>query len=97
MNFDFSCYKQEEEEDKSADKDGTILRIYALAKNNKSMLITVPDFCPYVYMSLPESVKWTSASIDGIKRRVVDISKEGKSGVAPMSVEFVMKKRLYYQ
>lgn len=94
--FKFSIYKIEEEEDKPPNNDGTIIRIYATAQNDKSMLITVTDFNPYVYLSLPENIQWNSSNIRAIKTKIKEISKKNKKKGDPIEIKFMMKKKLYY-
>jgi DNA polymerase elongation subunit (family B) len=89
--FDFSVYKIEEEEDVFPNDNGTIIRIFANAMNNKSVMITVADFNPYVYLELPSSIQWTPTNISLIKNKIKLMTRKN-----PTEIKFVLKKKLYY-
>ena len=36
----------------------SFIRIFGLDKNNKSVMLVVPDFTPYVYLELPDTIDW---------------------------------------
>ena len=71
----------------------TIIRIYCLSENNKSVCIRVEDFTPYVYIELPTRINWRAPEN---KRRLIeklnDLLKSQQSVIN--SIEY--KYKLYY-
>lgn len=70
----------------------TIIRMYGLDENNENVYVSVYDYCPYVYLELPSTVKWTTSLVRLLTKKLADLF----SKFPPVSYELVMKKKLYY-
>jgi DNA polymerase elongation subunit (family B) len=99
--FTYSWHIDEEE------KNITVIRIYGLDENNENVCVIVNDFTPYVYLQLPEDVKWDSSSaqllggyidrlLTGSKRDTNYNKKEQEQDRTPVVKKLMWKKRLYY-
>jgi len=74
------------------EKDVTVIRIYGVDENNKSICIRVDDFTPYVYIELPSVVGgWTAATISRVGVKIDEMCGGGR----PLKKQLVYKKRLY--
>jgi len=73
----------------------TMIRIYGLDSDGKTIVLNVKDFLPYFYLELPDNVEWTSASI----RALVNMLNEKQifqSHQPPLSLKLRHRKKLYY-
>ena len=79
------------------EKDVTVFRVYALDKQNKTVVIRINDFTPYCYLELPDKVDGQPFVWDATKSQMLTNSiAERLKGSGPIKTSFVMKKRLYY-
>ena len=79
------------------EKDVTVFRVYALDKQNKTVVIRINDFTPYCYLELPDRVDGQAFVWDATKSQMLTNSiAERLKGSGPIKTSFVMKKRLYY-
>lgn len=67
----------------------TCIEIYCLDKNNKTVVLRVDDFTPYVYLELDNRYKWTA----GRSQSLID---SFESIVKPVKTSLVYKKKLYF-
>lgn len=81
-----------------AERNCTVIRIYGLDNKNRNVCVTVNNFTPYVYIELPETVKWGTrespnlASAQLLSSTLDSILKDQK----PLVKKLMFKKRLYY-
>lgn len=96
IRFNFSIYDIIHTEDTYPNTDGTIIRIFAHAENNKSIMITVNDFNPYCYIELPDYIEWNSQTKDAVLKKIQDICKNNSKIGKIEEIKIVMKERIYY-
>jgi len=70
----------------------TSLRIYGLDEQNKTICVRVDNFTPYVYLELPDGIKWDEDSALKLCSKIDSLLHDKK----PLFKSFEMKKRLYY-
>jgi len=70
----------------------TIIRMYGLNEKNENVYVSIYDYCPYVYLELPSSIKWTTSLVRALTKKLSEILNKSP----PVSYELVMKKKLYY-
>lgn len=70
----------------------TIIRIYGLNEKNENVYASVYDYCPYVYLELPSSIKWSIPLVRQLTKKLAELFIK----FPPVSYELVMKKKLYY-
>ena len=79
------------------DDDKTVIRIYCLDKNNKTIVLIIDDFTPYIYLELPQknrngTINWNTSLSQILVNQIND-----KIGYAkPIKTSFLYKKKLYY-
>lgn len=73
------------------EREYTIIRIYGLDIDNKSVCVMINDFTPYVYLELPDNINWTIKYAQLIINTINDKLKEKR----PVVTKLVYKKRLY--
>lgn len=74
------------------DNNQSLIRIFGLDKDNKSVLVTIPDFTPYVYLQLPDDIKWTEYLVQKVKYYLDGLIGRNKI----INCCLMRKKRLYY-
>jgi DNA polymerase elongation subunit (family B) len=74
-----------------SEKEVTSIRVYGLDKNNKNICLRIDNFTPYVYIELPEHIKWTSSKAQLVGDKIDKILGDKK----PLKKILMMKKRLY--
>lgn len=84
--FPYYWYVDDEE------KEFTCIRVYGLNDENKTICLKVNDFTPYVYLELPEHVKWTESKALLFGNRLDDLL--GKVN-RPLKKSLIMKYKLY--
>lgn len=75
----------------------TVIRVYCLTEDKKTIVLRIDDFTPYVYLELPEKnqagdIAWTAHSAGMLANQIAE--KVGKH--APIKTSLLMKKKLYY-
>jgi DNA polymerase elongation subunit (family B) len=70
----------------------TVIRIYGLNSENKSVCVIVNNFFPYAYVELPSDIVWTASKAKLVTDRLNTMLRDKK----PVTYELVFKKRLYY-
>jgi len=70
----------------------SFIRIFGLDKNNKSVMLVVPDFTPYIYLELPDTINWNEYLVKKLKSYILSLV--GKNKI--IDCILMRKKRLYY-
>lgn len=83
--FPYSWHVDDEEE------EITCIRIYGIDENNKNICVRVDNFTPYVYIELPDRVKWNSGNAQLVGNKIDELLGRQK----PIKKVLMMKKRLY--
>ena len=83
--FPYSWHIDDEEE------EITCIRIYGIDENNKNICVRVDNFTPYVYIELPDRVKWNSGTAQLVGNKIDELLGRQK----PIKKVLMMKKRLY--
>ena len=79
------------------EKEVTVFRIYALTKDNKTVVLRINDFTPYCFLELPEKVDGVEIRWDASKAQLLSNAINGRlKSHGPIKTSFTMKKRLYY-
>lgn len=73
-------------------KDVTSIRAYGLSSDNKNVCIRIDDFTPYVYLELPDFIKWDQGKAQVVVKKINDIMRNSK----PLKSSLVMRRKLYY-
>lgn len=92
MNSAFIYHWNYEEEEAEDESKNTLIRIYGLDTQDKSICLTVRDFTPYVYLELPTTHLWNADLCQKIKDQLS--KKMGSS--APLRASLQYKKKLYF-
>ena len=71
----------------------TIIRIYCLSEDNKSVCIRVEDFTPYVYIELPTRINWSNIEN---KKKLINKMNEILRTNKSINNSIVYKYKLYY-
>ena len=86
----FFCYSWHLDE---RENDQLIIRVFGLNERNESVYVLVDDFTPFVYLELPDNVRWSQAYAQILGEKLDEIL--GKKD-RPLSKTLVYKKKLYY-
>ena len=75
----------------------TVIRVYAINKNNETVVLCINDFTPYVYLELPErneagSIKWDARNAQALSDKIAERCPKYRA----IKTSFLFKKRLYY-
>jgi len=70
----------------------TCIRIYGLTEDNRNVCVIVNDFTPYVYIELPDDIKWDTTKAQYLSNQIDKMLGEHK----PIKKSLMMKHRLYY-
>jgi len=73
-------------------KNVTSIRVYGLSKDNKNVCLHINDFTPYIYLELPDYVKWTPEKAQQVVKKINTITGDMK----PLKSSLVFKRKLYY-
>lgn len=79
------------------DEDMCIIRIYCLDKNNKTIVLIIDNFTPYIYLELPTqnlngNINWTTSKAQNL----IDQINENVGYCKPLKSNIIYKKKLYY-
>lgn len=74
-----------------SDNKNILIRMFGLDKENTSVLVTVTDFQPHVYIELPESIQWEN-KISILMRKINEVC----GYCRPSEYNLVYKQKLYY-
>lgn len=80
----------------------TVIRVYGLDTNNKSVCVQIQNFTPYVYIQLSDNIKWNEIMakkvIDTIEKKLVIKDIEGNiiEDHRPCKSQLVYRRKLYY-
>jgi DNA polymerase elongation subunit (family B) len=83
--FSYSWYIEDDE------KEVTSMRIYGLNQNNENVCVRVDNFTPYIYIELPNNIKWTPVKAQLVGDKIDKILGNKK----PIKKALMYKKRLY--
>lgn len=73
--------------------DSILIRVYGLNEKNETVVLTIEDFTPYMYVELPSNIAWTLQKLQ-VLCEAVD-KKCFRDGL-PVERQMVKRKRLYY-
>jgi DNA polymerase elongation subunit (family B) len=90
--FPYSWYIDTEE------TEVTVIRAYGLDDNNENVCVQISDFKPYVYLELPNDIKWDETLAQRVKNAINDLMVNKTSGEDHRPIEMDLKRRrkLYY-
>ena len=83
--FTYSWHIDDEEE------DVTSIRIYGINENNQSICVRIDNFTPYVYIELPDHIKWNTGNAQLVANKIDELLRDQK----PLEKRLMMKKKLY--
>lgn len=83
--FPYSWYIDEDE------KEITSIRIYGLDEKNSNICVRIDNFTPFVYIELPDNIKWDSGKAQLVGNKIDEIMEYQK----PIKKALMMKKKLY--
>lgn len=83
--FPYSWHVDDEEE------EITSIRIYGIDENDSNVCVRVDNFTPYVYVELPDRIKWNSGNAQLVGNKIDELMGKQK----PLKKVLMMKKRLY--
>ena len=83
--FPYSWYLDEDEE------EITSIRVYGLNEHNKNICLRIDNFTPYIYIELPDYLKWNTAKAQLVGNKIDELTGYQK----PLSKVLLMKKKLY--
>ena len=72
----------------------TVIRIFGLDENNKSITCSISDFYPYIYLELPEleGKEWDNNYICKVISKIDNVCGKFK----PLNIEVLLREKLYY-
>jgi DNA polymerase elongation subunit (family B) len=71
----------------------TCIRIYGVNENNENICLRINDFTPYIYLELPDDIKWTELNAQMLGNKIDEIC--GKNNL-PLKKRLIFKRKLYY-
>ena len=75
------------------EENGSIgIRIFGLTPENENVFVLVTGFTPYIYLELPDHIKWTEYRISALSARLDSLVERGR----PVRKVFQRKRKLYY-
>lgn len=74
------------------ERERTVIRIYGLNEQNENVCVVVNNFKPYVYVELPNTMKWDESQALLVTRKIDALLGNQK----PFDIKLEYKKRLYY-
>lgn len=83
--FPYSWHIDEDEE------EITSIRVYGLSENNENICVRIDNFTPFVYIELPDRIKWNTSKAQLVGNKIDEMLKEKK----PLTKVLMMKKKLY--
>jgi len=83
--FTYAWHVDEDEE------EVTCIRIYGLGENNENICVRVDDFTPYVYLELPDRIRWDAGKAQLVGNKIDEILGQQR----PLKKVLMMKKKLY--
>lgn len=83
--FPYSWHKDNNEE------EITSIRAYGLNEKNENVCVRVDDFTPYVYIELPDCIKWDTGKAQLVGNKLDELLRNQK----PLKKVLMMKKKLY--
>ena len=83
--FTYSWHIDESEEDQ------TLIRVYGLDKNNRNICVRIEDFTPYVYLELPDKIKWNVGKAQLLGNKLDELLERQRA----LKKVLQYKKRLY--
>ena len=83
--FTYSWHIDEDEE------DITCLRIYGVDEKEQNVCLRVDDFTPYIYLELPDRIKWTAGAAQKLGNKIDELM--GKQ--RPLQKKLMWKHKLY--
>jgi DNA polymerase elongation subunit (family B) len=83
--FPYSWHVDDEEE------EITSIRIYGIDENDLNVCVRVENFTPYVYVELPDRIKWNAGNAQLVGNKLDELLGKQK----PLKKVLMMKKRLY--
>jgi len=83
--FPYSWHVDDEEE------EITSIRIYGIDEKNSNVCVRVDNFTPYVYIELPDRIKWNTGNAQLVGNKLDELLGKQK----PLKKVLMMKKRLY--
>lgn len=86
----FFCYSWHLDE---RENDQLIIRVFGLNEKNESIYVLIDDFTPFVYLELPNDVKWTTARAQMLGEKIDEVMGRRDK---PLTKTLVYKKKLYY-
>lgn len=84
--FPYTWYIDEDED------EITKIRIYGIDENNKNVCVRIDNFTPFIYLELPEYIKWDKGKAQLLGNKLDELLGEKK----PIVKSLMFKKRLYY-
>ena len=69
----------------------SIIRMFGITRNNKTVMCRIENFSPFCYMELPTEIKWNETNL-GVLHNAM---KTQMNSCMPIKIDFQMKKRLY--
>ena len=83
--FPYSWHIDDEEE------EITSIRIYGIDENNSNVCLRVDNFTPYVYIELPDKIRWNAGNAQLVGNKIDELLDRQK----PLKKMLMMKKKLY--
>jgi DNA polymerase elongation subunit (family B) len=83
--FPYSWHIDDEEE------EITSIRIYGIDENNANVCLRVDNFTPYVYIELPDKIRWNAGNAQLVGNKIDELLDRQK----PLKKMLMMKKKLY--
>ena len=83
--FPYSWHVDDEEE------EITSIRIYGIDENDLNVCVRVENFTPYVYVELPDRIRWNAGNAQLVGNKLDELLGKQK----PLKKVLMMKKRLY--
>lgn len=83
-------------------EEHTAIRLYGLGNNNENICLRIDDFQPYVYIELPDTIKWDASSTQKVASKIDDLiegdedwKKKYNERKKPLTKSYQLKYRLY--
>jgi DNA polymerase elongation subunit (family B) len=95
FSYSWNCEILNEVEEEDFTKQ-TIITIYGLDVNNKNVCVRVTDFDPYVYIELPQELKWDTSMVRLLHAKLTEICERRDDEINFVTAKLEYRKKLYY-
>ena len=88
----FPYYWHHSIDNEGTEDESTLIRMYGLDNENKSVCVIIKNFTPYIYLELPNNIEWNDVRAQMLGNKIDEIMGNYK----PVKKSLQFKKKLYF-